>query len=215
MVELNALNEVGWLSVWLLGLSVGLTTCTAVCMPYLGTWAIGQGQGGAAAAWDTGRFASGKIAAYAVLGGGAGLLGSTVTVWLNDGVGHIMIGLASVFAGLWLLRPHSPQRGCAARRRTQGLSPFAMGFALSFTPCAPLAALLAASASAGDAPLGAFYGFLFGLGAALTPLFIVIPLLGKFGQSLRDGRPWLSLWLPRIGGLVLIAIGLNRLWMAF
>ena len=80
-------TEVGLFSVWVLGLSVGLTTCTAVCLPYLGTWAIGQGQGGRSSAIDTGAFALGKISAYALLGAMAGAI-FTGGIWyalgLND-----------------------------------------------------------------------------------------------------------------------------------
>ncbi|OOY40582.1 hypothetical protein BOV90_03335 [Solemya velum gill symbiont] len=180
----------------MLGLSVGFTTCTAVCLPFLGTWALGQGQGGAAAARDTAVFAAGKIAAYAVLGGAAGLVGEALLYWLKGDVGHWLIALTGM-------------------SRNQRLSPFSMGFALSFTPCAPLAALLAASASTGDLLVGAVYGTLFGLGAALTPLFIVIPLLGKLGLKLQQDKPWMGQWLLWMGGAVLILIGLRRLQLIF
>ena len=203
----------GWLSAWLLGLSVGLTTCTAVCLPYLGTWALGQGQGGRAATRDTALFAAGKVVAYGVLGGTAGLLGEQLLELLEGGIGHWLIGLSALLAGVWLLIPRQAHKRC--RMSGERSSPFLMGFALSFTPCAPLAALLAASAGAGDGLQGIAYGVLFGLGAALTPLFVVIPLLGSFGRRLQQQRPWLGVWMLRSGGLVLVLIGLRRLLMAF
>ncbi len=206
----EGLSQIGGLSVWLLGLSVGLTTCTAVCLPYLGTWALGQGRGGAAAALDTAAFASGKVLAYAVLGAAAGLAGEVLLIGLQGHVGHWLIGISAVAAGAWLVLPRRAQRRCGLRRG-QRLSPFSMGFALSFVPCAPLAALLAATATTGDLLLGGLYGALFGLGAALTPLFIVIPLLGKLGQQLRRQRPWIGVWLLRAAGLVLMIIGLWRI----
>jgi len=202
--------DFGWLSAWLLGLSVGLTTCTAVCLPYLGTWALGRGQGGRAATWDTAAFAGGKVVAYAVLGATAGLLGAKLLGFLEGSIGHWLIGLTAIGAGAWLLLPRAPHRRCGMSRGER-TSPFMMGFALSFTPCAPLAALLAASAGAGDVLQGGVYGLLFGLGAALTPLFIVIPLLGSFGRKLQGERPWLGPWLLRAGGMVLVLIGVSRL----
>lgn len=189
-------------------------TCTAVCLPFLGTWALGQGQGGAAAARDTAVFAAGKIAAYAVLGGAAGLVGEALLYWLKGDVGHWLIALTAIFSGIWLVLPRQAHRRCGMSRN-QRLSPFSMGFALSFTPCAPLAALLAASASTGDLLVGAVYGTLFGLGAALTPLFIVIPLLGKLGLKLQQDKPWMGQWLLWMGGAVLILIGLRRLQLIF
>lgn len=201
--------SLGWLSAWLLGLSVGLTTCTAVCLPYLGTWALGQGNGGRAAAWDTAAFAAGKIAAYGTLGAAAAIVGKQLLQLLQGDIGHWLIGITAIGAGLWLMLPKVRHRRCGLSRRER-VSPFMMGFALSFTPCAPLAALLAASAGAGNVIHGGLYGLLFGLGAALTPLFVVIPLLGSFGKRLSNERPWLGPWLLRLGGLTLIIIGLRR-----
>lgn len=204
----------GWLSALLLGLSVGLTTCTAVCLPYLGTWALGMGQGGRAAAGDTLAFATGKVAAYGLLGAMAGLLGERLLALLKGDIGHWLIGLTAIGAGLWLLAARPAGRRCGVHRGERA-SPLLMGFALSFTPCAPLAALLAASAGAGDLLSGGVYGVMFGMGAALTPLFVVIPLLGGFGQRLREQRPWLGRWMLRLAGAVLLAIGLRRLWAVF
>ncbi len=211
MSELNILTDVGWASVWLLGLSVGMTTCTAVCMPYLGTWALGRAQGGGSAYVDTLAFATGKVMAYATLGGIAGWLGEFVLSLLEGGVGHYMIGAASIGAGIYLLMPGRRHAPCMALRNQGRLSPLMMGYALSFTPCAPLAALVAASATTGDTLLGIGYGVAFGLGAALTPLFLVIPLLGVFGSKLKEGRPWLGKWMIWLGASVLIAIGINRM----
>jgi cytochrome c biogenesis protein CcdA len=214
MIEASALTEVGLFSVWVLGLSVGLTTCTAACMPYLGTWAMGQGRGGASSMFDTGAFALGKILAYAVLGGLAGILGETLTKVLNGGLGHYLIGASAILAGLWMIWPRSRPQGCNRARQGERLHPFGMGFALSFTPCAPLAALLTACAASNDPAMGFLYGMIFGLGAALTPLFIVIPILGSFGRGLREQRPWLGRWLLILGGLVLVSIGLHRILLA-
>ncbi len=30
-------------SVWLLGVSMGLTACTVTCLPFMGTWVLGHG----------------------------------------------------------------------------------------------------------------------------------------------------------------------------
>ena len=214
MSAAGSLTDVGMLSVWLLGVSVGFTTCTAVCLPYLGTWALSRGEGGSAATLDTAAFAMGKVAAYTVLGGIAGLLGEVLITFLNGGVGHWLIGMTAIISGVWLLWPRTRQMSCRARQRSDGASPFMMGFALSFTPCTPLAALLAASAITSNALLGSVYGFLFGLGAAFTPLFLVIPLLGSFGRAIRAEQPWLGKWLLRMGGIALMSIGLQRVLLA-
>ncbi|MCW8862232.1 MAG: sulfite exporter TauE/SafE family protein [Rhodospirillales bacterium] len=206
-------QEIGFFSVWLLGLSVGLTACTAVCLPFMGTWAIGQGGGGIMALRHTGMFAAGKVMAYGFLGVLAGLLG----VWLEEALagstGHVFIGIASILAGFWLLAMGRANKLCTVAQNGKGLPPFALGFALSLTPCAPLAALLAACAMSGDPWLGLGYGVAFGLGAALTPLFIVMPLIGTFGKKLGEGRPWMGRMLRYGAAGALVLLGLRRIWL--
>jgi thiol:disulfide interchange protein DsbD len=207
--------QLGFASVWLLGLTMGLTACTVTCLPFMGTWALGRGDGGGRALRDTGIFILGRIAAYTALGGLAGALGGWLAQTLNGGIGHLFIGIASVAAGLWLLAPARRTTPCAAARRGAGTPPFLLGFSLSLTPCAPLASLLAACALSGSTLSGMGYGLAFGLGAALTPLLVLIPLLGLFGAKLREGRPWIVKWVRWGAAGVLVAIGLRRLVMVF
>jgi thiol:disulfide interchange protein DsbD len=89
-----------------------------------------------------------------------------------------------------------------------------LGFALSLTPCAPLASLLALCAAAGSVGHGLSNGLAFGLGAALTPLLVLLPLVGLLGKSLRDNREWLTRWIRYGAALVLIAIGIRRILLA-
>ena len=210
-----SLANLGWFYVFVLGLSVGLTACTVTCLPFLGTWALSRGQGANAGYVDTAAFALGKITAYAALGTMAGFMGDALVQILNGGLGHWLIGGAAILAGLWLVFSSNRRLiPCRQAKHGQHLSPFVLGFALGFTPCPPLAALVGACAVLGSASMGLFYGAVFGLGAAITPLFLVIPLLAKFGYELQAGRPWLEKWLYRIGGGVLVAIGLGRLALA-
>lgn len=197
-----------FLSAWLLGLSLGLTACTVTCLPFMGAWVMARERGAVLA--DTGLFLAGRVSAYALLGLAAGLAGAWLTGALNSGIGHFAIGGASLAAGAWLLLGEGRHRACGAARGA-GAPPFALGFSLSLTPCAPLASLLAFAAQSGSAPLGAGYGLAFGLGAAVTPLLLLLPLLGVFAARLRAQQAWLGLWLKRGAGFVLLALGLYRI----
>lgn len=213
-MEAFVLAEVGLLSVWLLGISVGFTACTASCLPYMGSWVLSRNGGWRGSLVDTGLFAFGKVLAYATLGTVAGVMGAVLLQYLKSGIGNVLIGGASVLAGLWLIRNrHAQHRRCGMSRR-QNMHPLLLGFSLSFIPCAPLAALLAACAAAGSAGQGMAYGLVFGLGAALTPLFVILPLLGKLGGELRSRNPWLEQWLVWLGGGVLVVIGTYRMTLA-
>lgn len=198
-------------SVWLLGVSMGLTACTVTCLPFMGTWVLGRGGSNREALLDTGIFVLGRVTAYSLLGGLAGALGVWLTHALSSGVGNAFIGAASLGAGVWLLLPARRKMPCGAAQRGAGTPPFLLGFSLSLTPCAPLASLLAVCALSGGALSGVGYGLSFGLGAALTPLLVIVPLLGLFGRNLREGREWLGKWLRWGAAIVLIVIGLRRL----
>lgn len=197
----------GVASAWLLGLSLGLTACTVTCLPYMGAWVLARERGTVMV--DTTAFLAGRVTAYALMGLAAGLAGTWLAQVLQGGIGHMAIGIASLGAGVWLMAGKA-HRGCASGRRFQA-SPLAMGFALSLTPCAPLASLLAFSAQSGSAVNGMAYGLAFGLGAAVTPLLVLLPALGWFGQRLRESRAELGLWLRRCAGLVLAVLGIHRI----
>lgn len=228
MPEVLNLGEVTLATVWLLGVSMGLTACTVTCLPFLGTWALGRAGGRYEALAHTATFLAGRVMAYTVLAAAAGLAGAGLAKALGGNLGNVAIGGASILAGLWLvLRPSvglaQPGRVQVApvRFRRQpassrdGLPPLFLGAALSLTPCTPLASLLALAANAGSGPQGAAYGLAFGLGAALTPMLLLVPLAGHLGRELRAGRGWLIHWLTWGAAAVLVVLGLRRLWLAF
>lgn len=199
------------LAVWLLGVSLGLTACTATCLPFMGTWVLGRGGTQGEAVRDTMLFAGGRIVAYAMLGAVAGGAGMWLSAMLRGGTGNVVIGLASIAAGLWLVRPAVAHKPCGIVRKAGSTPPMLLGFSLSLTPCAPLASLLAVCAAAGSVGTGMANGVAFGLGAALTPLLVLLPLICVFGAKLRENRDWLTRWIRWGAAAVLILLGLRRL----
>lgn len=228
MVE--PLSPSGLLAVWVLGASMGLTACTATCLPFMGTWMVARAGGQGNPLRDTAGFIGGRIAAYTLLGALAALAGQQLSTFLNQGLGHLLIGSASLAAALWLLGDSPDHKPCALARRQpppssapvqfhpraralpwhESTPPFAVGFSLSLVPCAPLASLLAICAQAGQAASGAAQGLFFGLGAALTPLLVLLPLLAKMGEKLRTQRN--GHWLRLLGAAILAALGLRQ-WL--
>lgn len=211
----DAPQAVGLLSIWVLGLSVGLTACTATCLPFMGALVVGGGQSPLSAFRQTGAFALGKVLAYALLGAAAGTLGEVLLDVVEGNLGHWLIGGVSILAGGFLVYGHKAAQGCSTSRLFQSAPPFALGFVLSFVPCAPLAALLAAAALGADPVHGLAMGVAFGLGAALTPLFVVVPLLGHLGREMVNGHPKLLVGVRWTGALILVALGLRRIVLAW
>ncbi|MBI4996066.1 MAG: sulfite exporter TauE/SafE family protein [Rhodocyclales bacterium] len=225
MPEELAAGQVTLATAWLLGVSMGMTACTVTCLPFMGTWALGRASGQGEAFLHTGVFLAGRVLTYTLLAALAGAIGVGLAKALGGSVGNAVIGGASILAGLWLLRrPASSCGGASPRltrqpvrfqRKRDTLPPLFLGAALSLTPCMPLASLLALAANAGSAPQGAAFGLAFGLGAAMTPIIVLVPLAGRLGREIRSGRAWLSRWLVWAAALVLILLGLRRLALAF
>jgi cytochrome c-type biogenesis protein len=224
MAEDLAAGQVTLATIWLLGVSMGMTACTVTCLPFMGTWALGRASGRGEAFLHTGIFLAGRILAYTLLAMLAGAIGAGLAKTLGGSLGNAIIGGASILAGIWLLRrPATSCGGVSPRltfqpirfqRKRDSLPPLFLGAALSLTPCTPLASLLALAAQAGSAPQGAAYGLAFGLGAAMTPIVVLVPLASRLGRELKSGRAWLSRWLTWAAAAVLIVLGLRRFWLA-
>ncbi|MBA3033294.1 MAG: sulfite exporter TauE/SafE family protein [Gammaproteobacteria bacterium] len=227
MLEELATGQVTLATVWLLGVSMGLTACTVTCLPFMGTWALGRASGQREAFLHTGVFLAGRVTTYTVLAALAGAVGFGLAQALGGTWGNAVIGGASILAGLWLLAKPSLKSCNAAvppaptfqtvrfQRKADTLPPLFLGAALSLTPCTPLASLLALAANAGSAIEGASFGLAFGLGAAMTPILVLVPLAGRLGRELRAGRAWLSRWLLWSAAAVLIVLGIRRVLLAF
>jgi thiol:disulfide interchange protein DsbD len=201
-------------AVWLLGVSLGLTACTATCLPFMGTWVLGRGGSQLQALRDTALFVTGRILAYTLLGAIAAGAGTWLAQVMRGGTGNFFIGAASIAAGLWLLQSSKAHEPCNASRKAGGTPPLVLGFSLSLTPCAPLASLLAVCAAAGSIGWGMANGVAFGLGAALTPLLVLLPLISLLGKNLRDNRAWLTRWVRWGAAAVLIVLGVRRILLA-
>jgi cytochrome c-type biogenesis protein len=198
-------------AVWLLGVSLGLTACTATCLPFMGTWVLGRGGTQLQALRDTALFVSGRIFAYTLLGAIAAGAGTWLAQVMRGGTGNFVIGAASIAAGVWLLRSAKAHAPCSAVRSAGSTPPLLLGFSLSLTPCAPLASLLAVCAAAGSIRWGMASGVAFGLGAALTPLLVLLPLISLLGKNLRENREWITRWIRWGAAAVLIVLGVRRI----
>lgn len=228
MPEEIGAGQVTLATVWLLGVSMGLTACTVTCLPFMGTWALGRASGQREAFLHTCVFLAGRVTTYTLLAALAGAAGLGLAKALGGAWGNAAIGGASVLAGLWMLaKPAGKARGAALptpppvapvrvyRRKADSLPPLFLGAALSLTPCTPLASLIALAANAGGIAQGAAYGLSFGLGAAMTPILVLVPLAGRLGRELRAGRAWLERWLLWSAAAVLIVLGARRILLAF
>ena len=206
-------TSVSLVSIWLLGVALGLTACTVTCLPFMATWALGRSDDGRVAVPDTLSFLAGRFCAYTGLGSLAGALGAWFVQALAGGLGHLAIGLSSWLAALWLAWPRraGASAGCAGLRSSGLASPFLMGVSLTLIPCVPLSTLLASCAASESWLSGMRYGAAFASGAVLTPMLVLIPAAAGLGKVLRSNASWLGSWLRYGAALVLLLLAGKRI----
>lgn len=198
-------------SVFLLGVSLGLTACALTCLPFIGTYVLGKAEGRRSGMIDAGLFLCGRLFAYTTLGALAGGVGTWFVKHLADGYGNLIIGIASILSAALLLYSGKGAHATCGNLQRQALSPLLMGIALTLIPCAPLASLLASAAAGNSAAHGALMGFTFGAGALLTPMLVLIPATASLAERLRIEQPWIAGLLRHLATAVLIMIGVRRI----
>lgn len=201
----------GFASVFLLGFALGLTACVATCLPFIGTYVLGKAEGRRSGMIDAGLFLSGRLLAYMALGALAGGFGAWFVKHLADGYGNLAIGVASLLSAALLLDRRAGSHAACGKFQRKALSPVLMGIALTLIPCAPLATLLASAAASHSAVHGALMGLVFGVGALLTPMLVLIPATASLAERLRMDQPWITGLLRHFAVGVLVMIGLRRI----
>ncbi len=156
---------------------------------------------------------AGRVLAYTLLGALAAGLGQAIV--LTGGVGraqgalYIVAGVGVILAGALALRRDAGCAGatCAppplSSRRDRAAFAFA-GFLNGLMPCALVFSLTLKAATAASIATGAAWLFAFGLGT-VPAMALAAGLAHRLGcQSL--------LWLRRVGGLLIIALGAQAVW---
>ncbi|MBF0583213.1 MAG: sulfite exporter TauE/SafE family protein [Magnetococcales bacterium] len=196
----------------LLGLTMGFTACSAVCLPYFGAWILGQTP---ARPWQpAGLFLLGRVMAYALLGGVAAALGHLLLAHTTALYGRLILAGISMLAGLSLLLVGrrggvaTSHRGCPGNRAAHW-PPLLLGMAISLVPCPTLVGVLTACSLTGSTVMGLLHGALFGTTTALAPVLLASALLGRTGEALQSLLPAFSPYLRRGAGLALIALAVH------
>jgi len=199
-------------SALVLGMGYGFTTCSLSCLPTLAPYMLSfGGRGLRDGALSSLFFASGKAAAYALLGAAAALAGQSL---MPEGgsLGRWIHGSVLIVTGLAL--PFISSNRCTnkARAATADMSLFAAGFSSSLTPCLPVAGLVAVAAGVGSVLRGAGLGLAFGMGVTLFPVLIGGGVLALIAKTVHEGARHYMRFIRWIAASVLILMGIRILW---
>lgn len=187
-----------------LGLLYGATVCSITCLPYLGPYLLGTGNGFKDGVFSALLFLLGKVCCYAVLGGLAGLCGQALVA--SDTLLAIM-GAAVILAGISL--PAFGGRSCGRPCRQAGrrLTIFALGTSTSLVPCPPVSAMLLLAAERGSAAAGMVYGTVYGAGLLFSPLLAAGGGAALIGRHCRLEAGKLTPYLRGLAALIMVMMG--------
>jgi len=213
-----------YLASFALGLFYGSTFCASACLPYVTSYIASIGAGFRKGVIVTSIYNSGRVTAYAMIGGLTGifkLFVSDTFLFSYQKYALFAFGIVIVIIGINILRKNRSSscvcnvedgKHLGLKKLTErfDIRAFSMGLTKGLIVCPPLLALLVYSITS-SAPIDSFIlPVLFGLGTALSPFL----LLGGVTGWLLNKAPLFSRWISKIGAGILLLLGLNMLLTA-
>jgi sulfite exporter TauE/SafE len=205
------------------GLLYGLAVCTASCLPIVTSYIAGVGAGFGGGVKITMIFNSGRVLAYALIGGVIGLFSGLFRLFVSDSAispfqvySSLAFGIVTIVIGASIMVKARKSCNCNAQNSKNTVATaktgrfkfdfgaFSLGLSRGLIVCPPLIALLIYSLPFAS-PLGSVgIAVLFGLGTAISPIL----LLGGVTGWLLNKAPLLRKWISIAGSTVLIALGI-------
>lgn len=214
-----------YLAAFVGGLFYGLAFCTSACLPFIASYIAGIGAGFRRGIIVTLTYNSGRIAAYAMIGGAIGILSAGFRFLVSEasllpfqqyssfafGIVTIVIGVSILLKSRNLTCDHvakgSVSPSAINPSRGFDVGAFSLGLSRGLVVCPALLALLIYSLPFAAPIDSVALAVLFGLGTALSPLL----LLGGATGWLLNKAPLFRKWISRFGALVLIALGIGSI----
>jgi sulfite exporter TauE/SafE len=209
------------LEAFAVGVLYGLAFCTSACLPYIASYIAGIGAGFRKGVLVTLIYNSGRITAYALVGGLIGILSGVFRLLVNEAAiapfqeySSYALGIVTIAIGANMLQKNrNPTHDCkpqntekpetANKSKRFDTRAFVLGLSRGLVVCPPLLMLLLYSVPFA-APVDTFViAVLFGLGTALSPLL----LLGGVTGWLLNKAPLFRKWIATGGSAILILLG--------
>lgn len=185
----------------ILGISYGIGPCTISCAPLIVPLIMSTAKNRKEGILLSIIFSFGRVLSYIVLGGLAGIMGSTFNLFISKkylGIFFIIVGLAVLFKiqGKCIIKTKIRIKG--------SWMAFITGFIFGLGPCPPLIALLGLAILAKSLWIGMAVGLVFGLGTIISPII----LLGFFSGWMAKNKEFHQV-IPYVSGVFLILLGIG------
>ncbi|HLN44950.1 MAG TPA: sulfite exporter TauE/SafE family protein [Candidatus Sulfotelmatobacter sp.] len=206
------------------GLFYGLVFCTSACLPYVASYVAGIGAGFRRGIVVTLTYNTGRIAAYAMIGGAIGILSGSFRFFVDQssllplqqyssvafGIVTIIIGASILMKSRNLSCDHTEQqimKQHVIKPRKFDFGAFSLGLSRGLIVCPALLVLLLYSLTFGTPIDSLALAVLFGLGTGLSPLL----LLGGATGWLLNKAPLFRKWISRLGAITLMLMGIGTM----
>ncbi len=215
-----------YLEAFAVGILYGLAFCTSACLPYIASYIASIGADFRKGVVVTLIYNSGRITAYALVGGLIGILSGAFKLLIDEAAitsfqeySSYAFGIVTIAIGISILHKnrssscecHPQDTGktatTASKSRWFDLRAFSLGLSRGLVICPPLLMLMLYSVPFA-APFDTFaVAVLFGLGTALSPIL----LLGGVTGWLLNKAPLFRKWITLGGAAILILLGMVTL----
>ena len=211
------------------GLFYGSVFCTASCLPYVASYIAGIGASFRKSVFITLTYNSGRLLAYALIGGAIGVLSGVFSLFVSEAsllsfqaYSSIAFGVVTMAIGISMLFKRQPSLPCNRIAAEGGnlrvekqsgrfdVRAFSLGLSRGLILCPPLLALLLASLLFATPIETLILAVLFGLGTTLSPML----LLGGVTGWLLEKAPLFRKWISICGAGILIVLGASALLIA-
>ncbi len=210
------MESLAYTSLFLIGLSYGVTACMLSCMPFLSPILLANSRSISHAMAVVLPFSIGRVASYVLMA----MLASVSMLQIkniidNPAISQVILGSATMIIAVVLFYrtyTESPSHSCSSKpmnSKTSIVGYFTMGLAISLNPCAPIMTLIAAAANSSSMSNAAFMGLSFGLGAIGASLLfygflissVAREIVSQFGQHKKN--------IERIAALLLAFVSIS------
>ena len=214
-----------YLESFTVGLLYGLVFCTSACLPYIASYIAGIGAGFRKGVIVTLIYNSGRITAYALIGGLVGAFSGVFRLFVSEATmspfqeySSYAFSIVTIAIGVSIILKNRSPSSCECKVEGNenlevkkharfDVRAFSLGLTRGLIICPPLVMLLLYSVPFA-APFDTFaVAVLFGLGTAVSPLL----LLGGVTGWLLNKAPLFRKWISTVGAAILILLGAGTL----